>query len=61
MISQEDIMLLENIIKNKSNISRNLSEQDIKNNILYEKSNLNIQIKKYRQQEEYGAKKFIKP
>ena len=61
MNSTIDLTVIENFLKEKSNTYRNLSQKDINNEILFENNNNKDKIKKYRQQGEYGHKKFIKP
>lgn len=65
MISIPDITMLEKIINTKITNTRPLTNNDIDHKIIdsdyISNNNNNNKIKKYRQQGEYGAKKFIKP
>ena len=66
MISIPDITMLEKIINTKITNTRPLTNNDIDHKIIdsdyiSNNNNNNNKIKKYRQQGEYGAKKFIKP
>jgi hypothetical protein len=61
-LSKELQLLLSNIDVNNTNISRKARLSDFEmERTHYDTNTVKDKIKSYRMQEEYGAKKFIKP